>query len=152
MKGSHSTDAGLLVLRVGLGSLMLYYGSQKLFGAFGGGGLAATVEGMGSGRGIPPLFAYLAVAGEFFGGMGVLLGLLTRVAAFGVACTMGVATVLNLRNPEVLAAIPAGDGALVARFGYPFALCCIALALLLLGPGRWALDTRLLGKRARGKA
>lgn len=131
---------------------MLYFGSQKLLGAFGGRGLEATIQGMVEKQGIPQLFAYFAVAGEFFGGLGLLVGLLSRVAAFGVGCTMAVASFINLRHPDTLPAFAAGNGSQVAKFGFPFVLCCMAVALLLIGPGRWSLDARFLGQKGRRKA
>lgn len=143
-------DGAVLVLRVVLGTLMIYYGAQKLFGVFGGMGFAATVQAMQEGKGIPPLFGYLAMAGEFLGGLGVLLGLLTRVAAFGVACTMAVATFFNLSDPATLAAFGSGDP-LVAKAAYPLSLFAMAVAVMLLGGGMWALDGRVFGggKRTR---
>jgi len=143
-------DAALLVLRIVLGGLMVYYGSQKLFGAFGGQGFAATVQAMQEGKGIPPLFGYLAIAGEFLGGLGVLLGLLTRLAAFGVAFTMGVATFFNLGDPATLAAFSVGDPAF-AKAAYPLALCAIAVSLMLMGGGKVALDARVFGGGGKKK-
>jgi putative oxidoreductase len=125
-----ATDWGLLFLRIGLGVVFFAHGSQKVFGWFGGPGLAATVGFMGQ-MGIPAPLAYLAAFTEFFGGLGVLLGLLTRTAALGLAITMLVA-IFRVHLPHGFFADKQG-------FEYPFALLMIALALIATGPGRFSL-------------
>ncbi|MEZ0326597.1 MAG: DoxX family protein, partial [Fimbriimonas sp.] len=84
-------DVGLLILRIGLGLLFLFYGSQKMFGVFGGKGYSAQVESFIS-DGIPPLLAHLAILAEFMGGLAILLGFFTPLAACTLACVMAVAT------------------------------------------------------------
>ena len=76
-----------LFVRVPLGVIMFAHGSQKTLGLFGGGGFSKTIEGFEQNLGIPPVFTVLAMAAEFLGGICVLLGLLTRLSAFGIACT-----------------------------------------------------------------
>src|ERR671917_241579 len=85
-------DAGLLLVRAGLAGPMLYHGSQKLFGWFGGYGIEGTAGWMASqGIPFPVLSTALAGGAEFFGGLALLLGLLTRPAAVALAFTMLVA-------------------------------------------------------------
>jgi len=139
MKGNR-TDLGLLILRVGIGLVFLYYGSQKMLGLFGGAGYADTIAGM-TRRGIPPVFANLAIVAEFFGGLGVLFGFLTPLAAFGLACTMAVATYMNVRDPGAFAAVFAGKDA--NKFFYPFALFFMATAIALMGAGKHSIDARV---------
>ena len=85
------SDAGIasLVLRVPTGLILAAHGSQKLFGAFGGYGLEGTGQWMAS-IGLEPgvLMAFLAGSAEFFGGLALVLGLLTRPAAALTAFTM----------------------------------------------------------------
>src|ERR1041385_6864209 len=83
-------DWGLLFLRIGLGVVFFAHGAQKVFGWFGGPGLAGTVGLMGQ-MGIPAPPAYIAAFTEFFGGLAVLLGVLTRLASLGLAINMLVA-------------------------------------------------------------
>jgi putative oxidoreductase len=83
-------DIALTILRLTLGLVFLAHGSQKMLGWFGGAGFSATM-GLFESSGIPTVFAFLAIAAEFFGGLGLILGLLTRIAAFGIFCTMVVA-------------------------------------------------------------
>ncbi len=63
------------------------HGAQKLLGWFRGYGFKGTM-GYFTGSGIPAPLALLAIIAEFFGPLGLALGLLTRVAAFGIACVM----------------------------------------------------------------
>jgi putative oxidoreductase len=147
MKGNVRQDVGLLILRIGLGLTMLYFGSQKMLGVFGGHGYSATVNGMHSGMGIPIVFAHLAIFGEFLGGLGVLFGFLTIVASLGVACTMGVATYMNMRGPGTLSGIFTGSAnADPSKLYFPAMLCALAVALMLLGPGGFSLDRKFFRK------
>src|SRR5436309_13250889 len=80
-----------LILRLVLGVVFFAHGAQKLLGWFGGPGFSGTM-GMFTGMmHIPAPLAFLAIAAEFFGGLGLILGFLTRIAAFGIAATMLVA-------------------------------------------------------------
>src|SRR5215471_10082470 len=87
-------DHTLTLLRVGLGVVFFAHGAQKMLGWFGGNGYAATVSYFTHGLGIPEAFAVLAILAEFFGGIGLILGLLSRIAAFGIAVNMFVALFL----------------------------------------------------------
>jgi putative oxidoreductase len=80
-----------LVLRLVLGVVFFAHGAQKLLGWYGGPGFSGTM-GMFTGYlHIPAPLAFLAIAAEFFGGLGLILGFLTRIAAFGIAVNMLVA-------------------------------------------------------------
>ena len=89
-----SSQAGLsaLALRIPVGIIFIAHGAQKLFGAFGGYGLEGTGQWMAS-IGLEPGYtlAFLAGSAEFFGGIALLVGLLTRPAAVVLAITMLVA-------------------------------------------------------------
>ncbi len=79
---SADDNVASLILRVPTGIIFMAHGAQKLFGAFGGYGLEGTGQWMAS-MGIEPgyLMALLSGSGEFFGGLAILIGLLTRPAA-----------------------------------------------------------------------
>jgi putative oxidoreductase len=79
------------VLRIVLGLVFFAHGAQKLLGWFGGSGFSGTMHFFTGNMHIPAPLAFLAIAAEFFGGVGLVLGLLTRVAAFGIAVNMVVA-------------------------------------------------------------
>lgn len=84
----------ITILRVVLGIVFFAHGAQKMLGWFGGYGFTGTMGFFTGTMHIPAFFAFLAIAAEFFGGLGLFLGLLTRVAAFGIAVNMLVAVVL----------------------------------------------------------
>ena len=75
----------LTLLRVALGVIFFAHGAQKVLGWWGGTGFSGTMDFFTHGIGIPTLFAVLAIMAEFLGGIGLIFGLLTRVAAFGIA-------------------------------------------------------------------
>jgi hypothetical protein len=72
------------IRRVVLGIVFFAHGAQKMLGWFGGYGFTGTMGFFTGTMHIPAFFAFLAIAAEFFGGLGLVLGLLTRVAAFGI--------------------------------------------------------------------
>jgi putative oxidoreductase len=84
-------DVATTVLRLVLGVIFFAHGAQKMLGWFGGYGFTGTMGFFTGMMHIPAVFAFLAIAAEFFGGIGLILGLFTRVAAFGVLCHMIVA-------------------------------------------------------------
>jgi putative oxidoreductase len=126
---------GALVLRVPVGAVLAAHGAQKLFGWFGGYGLEGTGQWMAS-VGFSPgyLMALLAGSAEFFGGIALILGLLTRPAAAIVAFTMAMALTVHLPN-----------GLFVSNNGYEYALTLFAatLALALTGAGHLSIDQQL---------
>ena len=129
--GVKAVDVGLFIVRLALGIIFIAHGGQKMFGWFGGRGLEATVTGF-AGMGIPTVFGYLAAFTEFFGGVAVLIGLLSRLAALGLTVTMAVA----------IAMVHGKNGFFLANqgFEYNLALIAMALAVAIAGPGRIALS------------
>jgi putative oxidoreductase len=79
------------IFRLVLGIVFFAHGAQKILGWFGGYGFTGTMGFFTGTMHIPAFFAFLAIAAEFLGGLGLILGLLTRVAAFGIAMNMLVA-------------------------------------------------------------
>ena len=133
-----------LVLRVPVGIVLAAHGAQKLFGWFGGYGLEGTGQWMAS-IGLEPgyLMALLAGSAEFFGGLALVLGLLTRPAAAISALTMLVA----------IFSTHISHGLFLTNNGYEYALVLLAAtaALTIQGGGALAADTwlgRLLTKTA----
>jgi putative oxidoreductase len=84
-------DAGTALLRLVLGVIFFAHGAQKMLGWFGGYGFTGTMGFFTNVMHIPALFAFLAIAAEFFGGLGLILGFLTRLAALGIFTNMAVA-------------------------------------------------------------
>jgi len=115
----------LLVLRFVLGAIMIAHGYGKVFG-----GMQRFVH-MVSGLGIPGWMAYLAAAAEFGGGILLVLGLITRIAAAAVLIDMLVAIAkVHFKNGLV------GQGG----YEFPLAVAGIALSLIFFGAGPIALD------------
>ncbi len=83
-------DYLLTFVRIVVGVVCVAHGTQKVFGWFGGYGFDATMGAMQH-MGIPAVFAFLAIAAEFAGGLGLIFGFLSRVAAFGIGVEMLVA-------------------------------------------------------------
>jgi putative oxidoreductase len=84
-------NAGTTMLRLVLGVIFFAHGAQKMLGWFGGYGFIGTMGFFTTVMHIPALFAFLAIAAEFFGGLGLIFGFLTRIAALGIFTNMVVA-------------------------------------------------------------
>jgi len=88
---STDNDTAIAIVRVVLGVVFFAHGSQKVLGWFGGDGFSATMGFFTKMMHIPAPLALLAICAEFFGGLGLIVGLLARVAAFGIVAIMVVA-------------------------------------------------------------
>ena len=128
-------DWALLVVRIVVGVIFMAHGAQKLFGAFGGPGLSAVVEMMG------PL-GYLVATGEFFGGLGLVLGFLSRFSAASIILIMLGAIVMVHGKNGFFA--PTG-------FEYNLALIGLLAPILIAGPGRFAVGRFLPLPKIAGK-
>ncbi len=129
-------DVGLLAVRVALGVMIWAHGAQKLLGWFGGSGPGGFVEAM-AGMGIPAFLAWLAIIAEFFGGLGLIFGVLPRLSALGVLIVMVVAAVkVHARHGFFMNWFGAKQGE-----GWEFHLLAGAMSLLIMlaGPGRISL-------------
>ena len=130
-----------LVLRIPVGLIFMAHGAQKLFAWFGGYGLEGTGQWMESiGLGPGYLMALMAGSAEFFGGLLIIIGLLTRPTALVLAFTMVVAILtVHIEN-----------GLFMSNNGYEFglSLIIISLALILQGAGRVSLDN-IIAKRTK---
>jgi len=134
--------AAALILRVPVGLVLAAHGVQKLFGWFGGNGLAGTAQWLSS-MGMEPgyLMAILAGSAEFFGGLALVVGLLTRLAALVAAFTMLVA----------IFSVHISNGLFVGNGGYEYALILMValLALVVQGGGAFSMDKALSEKLGR---
>ena len=125
-----AVDWALLIGRIIVGVVFMAHGSQKLFGAFGGPGLSGVVQMMG------PL-GYLVTIGEFFGGLGIIVGFLSRFSAAAIIVIMlgAIAMVhgkvgffMNWMGQQ------GGEG-----FEYHLLAIAILSTILIAGPGRFAI-------------
>lgn len=128
-----------LAIRIPVGLILAAHGAQKLFGWFGGYGLEGTGKWMSS-IGLEPglLMAALSGSAEFFGGLFLVLGLLTRPASVVVAFTMVVA----------IFSVHIHNGLFMSNNGYEYALALLAAAvsLLISGGGRASVDSLIANK------
>ncbi len=138
--GDDKTQA---IVRLVLGVVFLAHGAQKMLGWFGGYGFKGTMGFFTQTMHIPAVFAFLAICAEFFGGLGLLLGLLSRIAAFGIAIEMLVAIFLvHLPNGFFMNWSGQQKGE-----GIEYHLLVLALTWLLMarGAGAFSLDRVLSG-------
>jgi putative oxidoreductase len=135
-------------IRITLGMIFIAHGSQKVFGAWGGKGFSASIQGSTPFGFMKPawLWLTLAVASEFLGGIMVATGLLTRLGAFGILCTMMTA-IVGVHWGEA-----AWPNFFMANKGieYPLALLGMALALIVSGGGQLSIDLSIGSSRRRG--
>ena len=132
-----NNDPVLTFVRLVLGVVFFAHGAQKMLGWFGGYGFSGTM-GFFEHSGIPAVLAFLAIAAEFFGGIGLLLGLLSRVAAFGITCNMLVAiATVHVRNGFFMnwTGLQKGEG-----FEYHLLALAITFLIMVRGAGALSLD------------
>jgi len=129
-------DVALLILRVLLGVVFFPHGMSKLTTMFGGYGFEGTMGFFTTKLGIPAVFAFLAIMAEGAGWLGLVTGLLTRVAAFGIAMNMAVAVyMMHWQNGFFMNWFGNQKGE-----GYEYHILVIAIALVLIikGGGKWS--------------
>jgi len=134
------TSIGLLLVRVVMGAAFLFHGWPKIQHPF---------DWMGPDANMPGVLQFLAALSEFVGGIALILGFLTRVAALGLTVTMAVAA--------GMVHIPAGHPFVAGAAGGPswelagIYFAC-AVLFLLAGPGRWSVDACLFGREPQRPA
>jgi putative oxidoreductase len=139
-----TNDPVLTLMRLVLGIVFFAHGAQKMLGWFGGFGFSGTMGFFTSALHIPAAFAFLAISAEFFGSLGLILGLLTRIAAFGIAVNMLVAVSLVHIHFGFFANWLGNQ----KGEGFEFHLLALALliALIIRGGGAFSADLALSGK------
>jgi putative oxidoreductase len=135
-----NSDTAPLIARVAAGVVMFPHGAQKVLGWFGGPGFAG-VMGFLQAMHIPPAIAVLDPITEFFGAIALIIGLLSRVAAFGILCVMLAAVgLVHYQNGFFMNWTGQQHGE-----GFEFHLLMIALCLIVIvkGGGAWSADRAL---------
>lgn len=138
-------SSAALILRIALGITFFAHGAQKVFGLFGGPGFSATIEHFQQGMNIAPVLAVLVMVAELLGAIGLLIGCLTRIAALGIVAVMvGAVQLVHWRNGFFMnwSGQQAGEG-----FEYHLLAISMALALVVVGGGRWSVDRLLRQNR-----
>jgi len=137
---STSNDLALTILRLTLGIVFFAHGAQKLLGWFGGYGFSGTM-GFFTHIGLPAPVAFLIIMTEFFGGLGLIVGFLTRIPAVGIGCEMiGAIFMVHMPNGFFMnwSGSQKGEG-----FEYHLLTIAVAAALLLRGAGPFSVDRAL---------
>jgi len=135
-----SNDVSFTVLRLILGVVFFAHGAQKMLGWFGGFGFHGTM-GAFTQMGMPAALAFLIICTEFFGGLGLIVGLLTRIAALGITGLMiGAIFMVHLANGFFMnwMGTQKGEG-----FEYHLLVIAMAVVLVLRGAGAFSADRAL---------
>jgi len=140
-----SNDWTLTLLRLVMGLIFFAHGAQKALGWFGGYGFSGTMGFFTQMMHIPAPFAFLAICAEFLGGLGLIFGALSRIAALGIAVNMVVAVLLvhsqfgffmNWTGQQK------GEG-----FEYHLLALVIAIVLMVRGGGAFSVDQALSSRQ-----
>jgi putative oxidoreductase len=137
-------DFATATVRLVLGIVLFAHGAQKMLGWFGGYGFHGTMGFFTQAMHIPAPLAFLAIAAEFFGGLGLIVGFLTRIAALGIFVNMLVAIAMVHHNFGLFmnwTGTQKGEG-----FEYHLLAIAIAVLLMIRGAGAASID-RLLAAR-----
>jgi putative oxidoreductase len=127
----------LTITRLILGVVFFAHGAQKLLGWFGGDGFQGTMQ-MFVRAGVPAPLAFVAIVAEFFGGLGLIVGLLARIAALGIFCNMIVAIALVHSKVGFFmnwTGTQKGEG-----FEYHLLVIALCLGVLVKGAGAFSFD------------
>ena len=142
-------DSATAIVRFVLGVISFAHGAQKMLGWFGGYGFAGTMGFFTGVMHIPALFAFLAIAAEFFGGLGLILGFLTRIAALGIFSNMIVAVAIVHHQFGLFmnwTGAQKGEG-----YEYHLLVLAITTFLMIRGAGAASID-RVLSSPAKNTA
>lgn len=131
-----NTDWVQFAVRIILGIVFFAHGAQKMLGWFKGPGLKNSIKSLDEHMHIPAALGFVAIAAEFFGGAGLIVGLLSRIAAAGIAVIMVVAIVrVHGRHGLFLNWFGDREG-----HGYEYHLLALALAIVVIVRGSGALS------------
>ncbi len=140
-----NSELVLAIIRLPVGVLFFAHGAQKMLGLWDGPGYSVMMHAFES-QGIPAVFAFLAIAAEFFGGLGMILGFLTRIAAFGISVNMLVAiATVHLPNGLFMNwnGRQKGEG-----YEYHLLVLAITISTMLAGAGAFSLDGMIYRREA----
>ena len=135
----------LTLIRVVAGGVMLPHGMQKLLGWFGGAGFTRTMHVLGQ-TGIPAPLVFLVIMAEFFGALGMILGCLSRIAAFSVAVDMIVAA-LTVYNRTGMLFMNWGGTQTGEGIEFHLLMIAMSLAVMIAGGGAFSVDRALSGNK-----
>ncbi|MDA2919317.1 DoxX family protein [Desulfobacterota bacterium AH_259_B03_O07] len=135
-------DFAILIARIALGIVILPHGLQKLLGMFGGAGFSGTM-GFFVQEGIPSVIAFLIIIGESFGAAGLIIGFLSRLAAFGISLIM-LGAILMVHAPNYGFFMNWFGNKQGEGFEYHLLALGLGLVVLIKGGGIWSVDKLLV--------
>jgi len=139
-----TNDTIITFVRLVLGIVFFAHGAQKVLGWWGGFGYSGTMNAFTNMMHIPAPLAFLAIMAEFLGGLGLLVGLLARAAAFGIGVNMLVAVLMIHRHVGFFMNWYGGQ----QGEGWEYHLLAVAMAVVILvrGAGAYSIDAALTSK------
>jgi putative oxidoreductase len=143
---STTDDSTLTFMRLMMGIVFFAHGAQKALGWFGGYGFSGTMGFFTTQMHIPAPLAFLAICAEFLGSLGLILGFLTRIAAFGIVMNMLVAVLMVHRHIAFFMnwfGSQKGEG-----YEYHLLALALAIAIMIRGAGAFSVDRALSSKSA----
>jgi len=146
MKAFFATEDSwvFLIIRLMLGIVFFAHGAQKALGLFGGYGFSGTMGFFTGQLHVPAPLAFLVIIAEFPGCLALIVGFLTRLVAFGLACDMlGAIFMVHLPNGFFMNWFGKQAGEGIEFFLLVIAMC---LALVIGGAGKWSLDRAIAGE------
>ena len=141
-----TNEGTLTVMRLLAGIVFFAHGAQKALGWFGGFGFSGTMGFFTNMMHVPAAFAFLAIMAEFLGGMGLIVGFLARIAAFGITVNMLVAIMMVHSHVGFFmnwSGKQNGEG-----FEFHLLAIAIMIAIMVRGAGALSIDRALAGKSA----
>jgi len=146
MKAFFATEDSwvFLIIRLMLGIVFFAHGAQKALGLFGGYGFSGTMGFFTGQLHVPAPLAFLVIIAEFPGCLALIVGFLTRLVAFGLACDMlGAIFMVHLPNGFFMnwSGKQAGEG-----FEYHLLVIAMCIALVIAGSGKWSVDRAIAGE------
>ncbi len=137
-------DCSLAVIRITAGCVMLPHGMQKMFGSFGGAGFSGTIHNFGL-RGFAAPLVVLVILAEFFGALGMIFGLLSRIGALSIAVDMAVAAITTTSHFGMFinwSGKQKGEG-----MEFQFLMIAMAVAIVIGGGGALSIDRAISGNK-----
>jgi putative oxidoreductase len=138
-------DCKLTLIRIVAGGVMLPHGMQKMFGWNGGAGFTRTMQNFTHGLGLPAWLVFLVIMAEFFGALGMILGLFSRIAAFSILADMiGAALLVNRHSGFFMnwSGTHKGEG-----IEYHLLMGAMSLTIMIWGGGAFSIDRVLSGNK-----
>ncbi len=139
----------LLLMRVVVGVIMLYYGVQNVFGLLGGEGFYTSSQSFADSFQADLYVGQIATIGQLVAGFLLIAGFLTRYMAAIIGSLAVIVAIQGAQSTQSLVKTTSTDP--LAAVGYPSLIFVISMVMILLGGGLLSLDDRMKTKRRKAK-